>query len=407
MRPLIPLLASLLVVTSLHAKEEMEQIKDEARDFAKGHGNALRKMMTKADPQEGIVTFSKEDLLCEEDKGKTFDPESAFGEPDLKAFIHASSKKERLEGTEAFLADSRKAIVNPNSQLEIVAQETKLNSVDERFETCQEAGTYQLLLTQRRIVEVIPATTEQITCCKGHEEHEKFHLEKNAKEYRKKKEKELFKDATIASSKVKISEGGLTHRYEVTSSWSHKEGIGCKRSYVEQRVLGEATEKDFWETDDPEALSSLSASPHCKMLYSQLLSGPETRSINGSAIFRDSWERQLFFSCGDELNSKCAKLREQGAQIYRKKCLRKTSFTDSECDLWEKVYRISKGNIGQETTTSFNGQEIWGLNGSFDSSYEANADFATALTTLEVFSDIKQDIEHSNTDFLQWERRGF
>ena len=67
--------------------------------------------MTKADPQEGIVTFSKEDLLCEEDKGKTFDPESAFGEPDLKAFIQASSKKERLEGTELFLADSRKAIV--------------------------------------------------------------------------------------------------------------------------------------------------------------------------------------------------------------------------------------------------------------------------------------------------------
>ena len=27
-------------------------------------------------------------------------------------------------------------------------------------------GTYQLLLTQRRIVEVIPATTEQITCCR-------------------------------------------------------------------------------------------------------------------------------------------------------------------------------------------------------------------------------------------------
>ena len=272
-------------------------------------------------------------------------------------------------------------------------------SIDERFETCLEAGNYQLLFVQKLVVDVIPATTRQIRQCRGHKEEKKFHFESDAKDYRKKKEKELKKDPSVDSFNVEITKGGLVHRYVVVTACTHKDDVACKHSSVKEQVIQAASEKDTWLTDDPEALSSLSGNPNCRLLCSQLVAGPETRFVNGSSVFRDSWERQLFFSCGDAEGSKCAKLREEGARIHKKKCLKKAPFNEHECDLWEKVYKISEGRISQDPKVSFSAEELWGLDGNFDSSYEPNADFGTAATTLAIFSDIKLDIEESNADF--------
>jgi conjugal transfer mating pair stabilization protein TraN len=384
-KPLLCLCTLLLWFPLLQAKALMEQAKEEAQNFATSEGVALSKHLKK-----GMPYFSSDDFLPEEDKGKSFDPEIAAEERDVKTFISIASKRERLEETEELFSEP---------QTEIVSEETTLKFTPERFETCQESGTYQFFLIQKRVVEVSPAKTTQVRHCKGHEKHEKFQWEKEAKEYRKKKERELAKDKGISTSKVKITKGGLLHRYEVVSTWTHKDNIPCKRSWVEEKVEEPASEKDTWETEEAEALSSLSSNPKCRMLYSQIVLGPETRSINGTPIFRDHWERQLFFSCGDDQNSKCVKLRERGAQLHKRRCLKKASFNENECDLWEKVYRISTGTIANASKVVFSGDAIWGLNSNFDSSYEANTDFGVAATTLAVFSDMKQEIEDSSVDF--------
>lgn len=372
----------------------MEQIKAEAQDFGSSQRDLLRSSFEKGTP-----FFSENDLLPPKDRGKSFDAATAEPEPEVAAYIDTARKGERMEGTEEFFSSARGVIADPHAQLEIVSVETRSESAPEKLETCQEAGTYQMFLTQRRVVEIVPAVKEMVRQCKGHEEDEKFHLESNAKEHRKKQENQLKHDRSIASSKVHISEGGLLHRYIVTSTWKHRDGIHCSHSFLQEKIVREASEKDSWETDDSEALAALSANHNCRMLYSQMIVGPETRAIDGSSIFRDSWEKRLFFSCGDEKDSKCARLRESGARLYGKKCLKRPSFDEHECDLWEKVYRVSGETVHEKTTAAFEGEPIWGLEGSFDPTWEANADFGPTVTTLSVFSEIKQNIEDSQTDF--------
>jgi conjugal transfer mating pair stabilization protein TraN len=386
-------------ISSHKTKDLMQQTKEEAQDFASLQEDAMRGGMKKGDPQKGTFNFSREDFLSEEEKGKTFDLKMATEESDLKLFVDSASKRERLEGTEEFLADSRHIIDYPQPETGITSVKTRTNATEERFETCLESGTYQLFLIQKRVVEVTPEVAQETRHCRGHEEHEKLHLESNAKDYRRKKEKKLAEDTSISSYKVKITEGGIAHRYVVVSTWTHKDQIACKNSIVERKIVQEASEKDRWETDNPEALSSLSSNPHCRMLYSKVKVGPETRSIGGSQVFRDSWEMQLFFSCGDDSHSKCAKLREKGATIYKKKCLKSVPFNEHECDLWEKVYKVSNGKVFQDSEVSFSEEEIWGLSDNFDASYEANADFGPAVTTLDILSDIKQDAEKTHSDF--------
>jgi conjugal transfer mating pair stabilization protein TraN len=379
----------------VHGKDPLlEKAKEEARDFGDSQGDWLRSSL-----QKELLSFSKDDLLPLEDRGKTFDPDMASTEQDMNTWLKYAGKGERMEGTEEFFTGSRHVIADPNAQLEILSEEARSSIDHEKFETCQEAGIYQLVLTQRRVVEVIPAIKEKIRYCRGHEEHQKFHLESNAKDHRKKQEHLLERDSTLKSSNVEISRGGLFHMYLVTSTWKHKDGVHCDHSSLKEKVVRKASEKDSWETDDPEVLSALSSHPNCRMLYSQVTAGPETQSIQGSSIFRDCWEKRLFFSCGDKEDSKCARLRESGAQIYEKKCLKQSPLNEHECDLWEKVYRVSGERIHNSTVSVFQGEAIWGLEGSFDSSYEANTDFGSAVTTLSVLSDLKQNIEETGTDF--------
>ncbi|MBX9744370.1 MAG: conjugal transfer protein TraN [Chlamydiales bacterium] len=387
------------VVSAKRTKELMELTKEEALDFGEEMAELLRKGLKKENPEKGTLNFSPDDFLSESDKGKQFYPQMIAQDTDVQLFLEASAKQERLEGSEDLFTISLEVSKNPQRELEIVSETTDAHSEKERFETCQERGSYQMSVTQTLRVEVVPEVTQKLWHCKGHKEEKSYYWKYDAEHYFETQTKKLSKDSTLLSYDVCPPVGGKLTDYVVVSKWMHKDGIACKKSWDETQVIQASAIIDRWEADDYTVLSTLEATPHCRMLYSQVISGPETRSFNGAPIFRDCWQRRLFFACDDDRLSKCARLRELGGRIYQKKCLKTVSFNENECDLWEKTYRMAGEKIHQETQLEFSGDHLWGFEHSFDSSYQGNEDFGSAVTTLAIFADMKEEFEDSNVDF--------
>lgn len=395
----VSVLESKEVLSVKRTKELMEQTKEEAQDFGEEMAEMLRQALKKGDPEKGALNFSPDDFLSDSDKGKQFDPQMIAQDSDVQLFLEASGKRERLEGSEDFFTISLEAIENPQRELEIVSETTDNQSEEERFETCQERGSYQMSVTQTLQVEFAPEVTQKIRHCKGHKEEKSYYWKYDAEHYFETQTKKLSKDATLLSYDVYPPDGGRLKNYVVVSKWTHRDGVACKKSWEETQVVQASSLIDRWETDESSVLSTLESTPHCRMLYSQVISGPETRSINETPIFRDCWQRRLFFACDEDQQSKCARLRDLGAKIYKKKCLKTVSFNENECDLWEKTYRIFGEKIHHGTHLEFSGDDLWGLENSFDSSYQGNEDFGSAVTTLAIFADMKEEFEDSNIDF--------
>lgn len=341
---------------------------------------------------ESGLDFDKNDVLPEEDKGKEFNAE------EIKSVTGLAAKKERLEGTEDIFQTGREVLENPEEGIGIIATQSKEIPEEELLVKCQEAGTYQIAFTQKRVVKALPALKSQIARCKGHfrlSEH--FFWKSSAEDELKQVKKELSKDETLGSFHANISEGVGVKKYAVLSQWKHKDNAAnCPNYTTEEIVIQPPQEEDFWQSDFPEDLVEIEGNPNCRLLYSQVVEGPEVRKVGEQSVFRDCWGRQLFFSCEPDALSPCAELRTKGGTLVKKKCLKENRF--GECDLWEKTYDLGKKAASREEVHVFSGDEIWGLNGVFDSSYEKNKEIATVLSTLSIFSDIKKELENSGRD---------
>jgi conjugal transfer mating pair stabilization protein TraN len=343
------------------------------------------------------LAFEKNDVLPEEDKGKEFDA-NHVNDKEIKSFTGLTTKKEKLEGAESFFQTSRAVLENPEGNVGIISTQSKEVPEEVRLVKCQEAGTYQISFIQKRIVQATPAIKNRVKRCRGHFQlSEYFFWKSSAESELKRVKKELSKDATLESSHANISESSGVKKYTVIAHWKHKDNSSnCPSCTTEEIVVHPPTEEDFWQTDFPKDLIEIESNPNCRLLYSQIVDGPEVRKVDGQSIFRDSWGRQLFFSCEPNAQSPCTELRTQGGTLVKKRCLKENHF--GECDLWEKTYDLGKKAASREEIHLFNGDEIWGLNQVFDSSYDKNNDIATAVSTLAIFSDIKKELENSRKE---------
>lgn len=381
------------------ARQLMEASKKESKAFGEESAAHLIKELKKGNPESGALNVSHDDLLPEEDKGRTFDPSYSVEEAELKSFLELSLPREKLEGSEAFFALSSKTTENPKPSLDIEVEKIGSSMTDARYETCLESGSYEIVVEQELHVEFKPAVVQNISHCKGHHDKKAFFWKKDAEAYAKSKEKKLSKDSSIESFKVSMIKGGLFKDFGVESRWQHKETVSCKHSWIEERVVQQASEEERWEAEDPGELALLESSPGCRILYSQVLSGPETRQVQDAPVFRDCWRRRLIFSCGGDPDSKCSRLRDLGATIFRRRCIQFSPFNEAECEVWEKTYRIGNAEISSQVQVEFTGDPIWGLEGSFESAYSSNEDFSPAVATLAVLADVKQEAELSQRDF--------
>lgn len=394
----------LTLFSSLQAKDsdEMKAAQKEAQEIAKLQIPWLNKLLMGEESGE----FSGQDLLPQTDKGKTFDAKVAEQQckdntpesPELKAFLQQARKREDLEENEDFLVQSNAVIQNPQGSIEATSLSTEQVPEEEKLQTCKESGNYQIYIHQNLQVDAKPEAKQTIKHCKGHEKKYDDHFWKsNAEKQQDSKKKDLKKDPSVATYKVEIYKGGVFKNYGVIATWRHHDNTAHCNSYtLEEKLLQVAQELEHWEAEDPDRLTNLESNPSCKLMKTNLIPTPETRLINGKAVFRDAWTRELIFSCESSSNSTCAQLRAQGGILKDKKCLQKNAFGD--CDLWEKTYDMGKKAAFQKSSVTFAKDQIWGFN-KFETSYDKNGDFGQVITTLSVFSQIEnnlvgQDAQH-------------
>jgi conjugal transfer mating pair stabilization protein TraN len=400
--------------TALHAKEKvkespsMKQAQKEASELGKGQLNYLRHLLL----EKNGLTFSNDDMLPDSDKGKAFDADSAdkdyynaqdnIASSELKNFLHSAKQAEIIDEGESFLVQGNAIIKNPHAATDIVSIDTTQTSEEDNLQICQESGLYQMTFHQTLSVEATPEQKEQIKHCKGHKKTKEFYWKSDAEKERDSKKSSFKKQqdrSEIDSYDVSISKGGVFTDYAVIATWHHTDNQSSCDSYtIEDKVVRKAEEKDQWMTDDISGLSHVESSPFCRLIDSQITQGPETRIINGQPVTRESWARQLLFSCEPSSDSKCAQLRAQDGILKWKKCLEQNDL--GGCVLWEKAYQLSKKAASQTTEGSFKGDPLWGLNGEFDSSYTKNEDFGSAISTLSIFSELEQNLSTENTDHL-------
>lgn len=182
------------------------------------------------------------------------------------------------------------------------------------------------------------------------------------------------------------------------SKYKHYDGASSCHSFVmKEQIVQEAQEKETWQTENPEGLAFIESNPSCRLLYSAISQGPETRLIHSQPIFRDSWARNLLFSCEPSSESKCKTYREQGGILIGKKCLEENCL--GECSLWEKTFDLGKRGSYQQVTASFKEEEIWGFNDGFEITYDKNLDFGSSMATLSIFSDLESNLEETGSDY--------
>lgn len=387
----------------------MEKARQEGKDDVERILPGLQKQLFNLN----TLGFSDNDLLPEEDKGKTFDKEKAksvYENPanlvlisETKDFLDKTKKREDLDEGEYFIVRGHNITQNPLKETDIASLDVSIIPEEENLQICQENGTYQVSFTQTLSVTATPEIKQSIKHCKGHEKTHEFFWKSDAEKDLESKKKSLRKDknaSKIDSYEVYIATGGVFKDYAVVSKWHHTDNKkSCDHFKMEEKINQAAKEEDSWTIDNPEQLAHIESKPSCRLLYSNVAQGPETRLINGKPVTRQIWGRQLYFSCEPHSDSKCMQLRAQGGVLKGKKCLEQNFF--GECDLWEKTYDLGKKGAFQQTKASFKGDEVWGLNEGFDTSYEKNQDFGPVISTLSILSELEKDIKKTGPNFSE------
>ena len=357
---------------------------------------------------EEVPPVSMDDLLSPEDKQNPVNPTNAkekvksgviHGEnEDLKSFLKTATRKEKLEGDEPLFSEAKIRLPHPERAIDVASEQTELIPEEIELETCQEKGCYQASIQQKLTVNVTPEVKRETKICLGHAKEKAYFWKKDAEQAKEKKKSEFKKDASIKEYHVHVLQGGIFKKYGIKSSWKHLDNTSCDHYRIEETLVQKAQEEDQWKTDSPKLLKSLEADPDCSLLYTQIISGPQTKVINGHSVFRETWERALFFSCGGSEGSKCRRLRDLGGVLIGKKCLKETSLGD--CLLWEKTYDLGRLAAHQNTALTFENTDLWGLSESEDSSYEKNRDLPAVAATIAVFAEIKKMKENRDQDSL-------
>ena len=301
---------------------------------------------------------SEQDLLPDDDKHKTLDielitqqslsPQNPDDYSELNNVIQTSHTKEKMDEAEPLFTTGREVVKAPGKALEIASIHEENIPEEEKVVTCQEEGNYDVSFTQMRKVSIKPA--------------------------------------------VKVSKEVCESSKKTSTSWVFFKNTKHKtKCWQEEVVVTPESQEDTWETDYLSHLMRLQGSPHCQLLYVRAVGRPETRTIDGRHVFRESWEQELFFSCTSDRDSPCIRLQAQGGVLLGKKCIQENPL--GECDVWEKTYELGKKPSHKKASFAFKEEEIWGLNEEFDTSCEKNGDFGESIATLSVFADIEDTLE--------------
>jgi conjugal transfer mating pair stabilization protein TraN len=124
------------------------------------------------------------------------------------------------------------------------------------------------------------------------------HTFENAMKNKEKEERRYRQDPSIAAFKIYMGQhGGPKGKYRLDKAYRHVDDSPACNHYVLDPTTQTLPEEksDGWAGSE-ERLSFLESDPKCRL--AEIKNGnPETRTINGLAVTRDAWERELVFEC--------------------------------------------------------------------------------------------------------------
>ena len=128
---------------------------------------------------------------------------------------------------------------------------------------------------------------------------------------------------------------------------------------------------------------SVAHAADCQKLAETCVEGPQTRDIGGYPVYRDCWRTRSQFNCVSQtMTDDCQPLRSRGCAQVGSRCV--DTSPQGTCMLYEQSWtcRVSTGSAS--TVTNCGSQQFCLDGHCFNTAYAPDADFAKAVTALEV-----------------------
>ncbi len=391
---------SLIQIDLSASKSDMEEASKLGQEAGKLGLEAFEKIFG-----EGVI--NEDDFLSKEDKGKRLTGEEASRqlkskdtylsplEKEIEAFIEKTDEEEQFDGTEPLFHTAISAIANTDKTTGVLVQPAEYIADGENLKKCIEYETYQAFVKMNLKVKFVP---KPVSCktwrCIGHIVEKEFSNKDDAKRYKDRTVEDYKNQNQIIPESVSSqteTHGWRNHLRTVEIQYTHKVGVHCDRAFEENAVTTELFEEDVWEPEDKEFYANLKSDPKCKLIAEVVTDYGDTKDIDGRPVYRESWGKRLCFNCGVNSCSECEKLREAGGVIVGKICLKENA--QGKCECWEKTYDMGgkKSSTQQEVLANVN--DLWGVDGIIDPTYDKNTDFSEVIANLSVLTDLGKDIK--------------
>jgi conjugal transfer mating pair stabilization protein TraN len=389
MRVLI--LLAFLLFSSLSAAEkaEMKKYQNDAKAFAKeGSKNTI----------EQIQNNTFDELKRKE--GGSFDQNSAKNQltadniekTDIVNYLQSDEVQKNLRDNRR-LSENEYFIAKADEMIAGAVIDTPENTMQKyHFETCQEsAEPYPVSLTRTLQVEVDfePETPTKVKKCTGHKKKKKFFWKNDAKEWCKDKKEELSLDPHIKYYDVDWH-GSVTSGYTAKAEWRHLDNVSSCDEFVineenESAKLKEKEEKWIYDSED---YLSIINSPQCTLIEKVCLDA-SPKIIKGAEIQKQCWKEKVNFLCHFPHSKQCASIRDKNCQEFKRRCLKESPYG---CALWEITYKCFD-KIYRSASSNSQG-EFFEVD--VDKEYEPNQSFSAVITKMQIFDEIKQQLEIQN-----------
>jgi conjugal transfer mating pair stabilization protein TraN len=374
-------------------------------DSAKREGEAFARSQKSLKGHLPTTRQDPKDVLPTADKGKTFNASKALQDVDSARVpktpvdnLQPKTPYDLRSDDPMFTAGDRvtdhpEAILNAT----ITQRETGAEYANK---TCRESGKpYPITVVRNLRVDVkyTPLIKKKVKVCQGH------HLKRenllggisgaNA-DFKSYHRNRLEEDKDVDAGTIRTwTNSGLLFD-DACVFWKHIEDAqSCDKYRFQDKVIQEEKWEEVgeeWVAEDP-ATYMKGRGPDCRLTHRDVLTGPETRIINGKAVSRNSWKDKQTYHCQYPPVKGCEGLRAAKCEEQSQTCVQPG--VGGTCALWEKMFRC-KTKSGRLVTTASSRDALYCLDGNcIDTSYNDNQQFGEVMTKLSVFNEIKKDLD--------------
>jgi len=271
------------------------------------------------------------------------------------------------------------------------------NEIEYELKTAIEGGEPYHCHSNRKLKVSLhhqPGEKKIVNVCLGHKSTTKHFWKEDAEDAADKMKLAFAVDPLIKTYQVTIEGGKGLSKYTVKSCWTHiDDSSSCQLfSQTETKISNETWEEsDDWELENPQDQQWMN-SPLCTLISKDCIEADSSKVIGGKEIYRKCWLEKLSYLCRHEDSGRNSFAKNNSCNLLQKKCVKESELG---CALWELTYQCVK-KINRRVKT-LDG-DIYGLQeDENDLAYEHNTSFSHVYTTLNVFEEIKKELEVSES----------